>query len=102
MDLDFVTLLNTIWIEIDNTHLNFFATFSSVFGLQVAVSIDFLKSVEIVYCVCLILSLVYDQCNKYVLLCTMSTKLQNCLTFTDVIGVARGLRVYGPQTFYHV
>ena len=39
MDLDFVTLLNTIWIEIDNTHLNFFATFSSVFGLQVAVSI---------------------------------------------------------------
>jgi len=47
MDLDFVTLLNTIWIEIDNTHLNFFATFSSVFGLQVAVSI---RSVEIVYC----------------------------------------------------
>jgi len=39
MDLDFVILLNRIWIEIDDNLLNFFANFNSVLGLQVTVSI---------------------------------------------------------------
>ena len=77
-------LLNQIWIGFDCFDLlrNFqLSVGNSDYCIEEFNSVEFLKYVGIVLCVCFMFNLDYDQWNKSAVLCVISSKLQNWSDF---------------------